>query len=107
MQNSEKAKLFELPASKARLRDISQIVWKRKSGDPTHPDNASDPDWQAGYLLGCHSLNDSADDLNAEWKARGKPDAANKTDNTQPERQRIDAFRAWKAGYWAGRYTRL
>lgn len=86
--------LFELPESKQRLRDISGKIWNR-SADPTHPDNASDAEWQAGYLYGCHSDKDTFEDTSDEWKRRGKSEKV------------TAAFRSWKAGYWAGRFTRL
>lgn len=98
--------LFELPADKARLRDVSQFAYGRVSGDPTHATNAQDAHWQAGYLLGCHTRKESADDIQDEWLARKKPGVW-QTDPTGVEHKRAEAFRAWKAGYWAGRYTRL
>lgn len=99
---------FDLSPSKTRLRDVSQVIWKRASGDPRHPCNASDADWQAGYLLGCFTTaKEAADDIEIEWNRRGKPGSASQYDDTIPERARASAFKAWKAGYWAGRYTRL
>lgn len=100
-------KLFELPPTKAKLRDLSQQVWKRPSGDPSHPCNANDADWQAGYLLGCFTDKESSDDLTPEWKRRGKPKTCSAYDDTVPERQKSESWKSWKAGYWAGRYTRL
>jgi hypothetical protein len=98
---------FDLPPSKTKLRDISQVFWKRPSGDPRHPCNALDADWQAGYLLGCFTSKESSDDICAEWKRRDKPKSASQYDDTIPERSRVDAWKSWKAGYWSGRYTRL
>jgi hypothetical protein len=88
------SKLFKVSITKAKLRDMACSLYKR-SGDPTHPENAGDADFQAGYLLGCHSPYESSEDIKSEWEGRGEPNGKNKP------------FRSWKAGYWAGRYTRL
>jgi hypothetical protein len=95
-------KPFDLGNSKNLMRDLSQRVWDRRSGDPTHPDNASDAQWQAGYLYGCHTEKDSTDDLREEWEIRGKPHSRR---GHMTKQTRL--FRNWKAGYWAGRFTRL
>lgn len=78
-----------------RIRDLSARIYNR-SADPAHPDNALDADWQAGYLLGRFTEKDTFDDIGQEWRMRGKPPGTEAT-----------AFRAWKAGYWAGRFSRL
>lgn len=96
--------LFKLSLSKERVRNISAIVWKRASGDPTHPENASDADWQAGYLVGCHTERESMDDITSEWRIRGNP--GNGT--MEPaEVEAVRLFRNWKAGYWAGVFAHL
>lgn len=87
-----------------RIRDLSAKIYKR-SADPAHPDNALDADWQSGYLLGRFTEKDTFDDINQEWKKRGKPSL-----NMEPDtetRNPARAFRIWKAGYWAGRFSRL
>ena len=100
-------KLFALTPTQECLRDLSVKVWKRQSGDPAHPDNAGDADFQAGYLLGRFTTDESFDDINTEWEARDKPDTATQADDTAPERGRTQRWRSWKAGYWAGRMSRL
>lgn len=78
-----------------RIRDLSAKIYKR-SADPAHPDNALNADWQSGYLLGRFTERDTFDDICQEWKKRGKPPGTE-----------AKAFRIWKAGYWAGRFSRL
>jgi hypothetical protein len=83
-----------MTAMQQRLRNLPGSL-KGRSGDPRHADNASDADWQAGYLLGCHSDKEPFDDISQEWLRRGAP-------NAHPQE-----FTNWKTGYWSGRYTRL
>jgi hypothetical protein len=72
----------------------------KRSHDPRSPENASDPDWQAGYMIGCcHEesleLRDDRHPITAEWRRRLCPNRAT------PE------FTSWKAGYWAGVFRML
>lgn len=100
--------LFNLPEYNRKLRDISQKIWGKKSGDPTHPENRENGDWQAGYLLGCFTQNrDSGEDITPEWERRGKPSSQELYDDTVLERSRVISWRSWKAGYYAGRFSRL
>lgn len=99
-------KLFNLSKTKNRLRQIAGLCYQR-NGDPTHPENAADADWQAGYLYGCHTTKESDEDIRVEWEGRGKPGGDLESDSTKRERDELEKFRSWKAGYAAGRFTRL
>lgn len=93
--------LFKLSPTKVTMRNLSAVISGRPSGDPTHPENAGDADWQAGYLVGCHTEKESDDDIPEEWKRRGCP-----WDKPGWEKG-AKGFRNWKAGYWAGRFAHL
>lgn len=79
-------------------------AYGRVSGDPRHPDNANDPDWQGGFLYGKFTSKNAMDDIADEYRRRGSPEYI-QADSTQPERERFQKFRNWKAGYWAGRQS--
>jgi hypothetical protein len=87
-----------------RIRDLPGSLVKR-SGDPNHPDNALDADWQGGYLFGCFSTNDSMDDIHDEWHRRGCPELVKCPDSDPPTT--VNRFRSWKDGYWAGKFYAL
>lgn len=97
--------LFKLSPTKVTIRNLSATISGRASGDPTHPENASDADWQAGYLVGCHTAKESDDDIPEEWKRRGCP---GEFPAAGPKHARaLVRFKNWKAGYWAGRFAHL
>lgn len=97
--------LFQLSLGATRLRDLSQRVYDRPSGDPTHECNRSDADWQAGYLYGCFTTRDDGlEDIRQEWQRRRLPDMPRKDGKDAVE---WAEFRNWKAGYNAGRFSKI
>lgn len=98
------SELFKLSPWKKTIRNLSALIHERSSGDPTHPENASDADWQAGYLVGCHTENESCEDIAAEWERRGRPGSQL---IEGPDAWGLLQFRNWKAGYWAGVFGHL
>lgn len=82
-----------------KIVDIAEKIWKRSS-DPKHPDNCQDEDWQEGFATGRTnesraSIHEDHHPITIEWKNRGCPD--------RPD----DRFRSWKAGFWAGTFSKL
>ncbi len=71
-----------------------------KSYFPDAPENIANEDFQAGYQVGLlnedKSIADSDHAITAEWRRRGF--SGQETDA---------AFKDWKRGYWAGRYTAI
>lgn len=66
-----------------------------RSTDPKHHVNALDSDWQAGYLLGCHTQKETFDEIHIEWLLRGKPTLEDHT------------WISLKRGLWAGKFMAI
>lgn len=93
--------MFDLPPETKWIRDRIHQAIHGRSADPAHPDNASDGDWQSGFLFGSQYEPDPAnelahlDEIEKEWKRRGKPAFEDKQ------------FESWKSGFWAGRFHHI
>lgn len=93
----------ETPLVPRRIAEIIARTLHQRSSDPKATENCDDNDWLGGYFLGIldereYEAHDEAHPITEEWHRRG---------SNQMKEKQAKRFLNWKAGWWAGRFSRL